>query len=70
MRTAVQVASWSHRLYIKEVEIVFNIQSLVEASCFPLQPLSPNIKTLRQAAGTLQEPKTSATLEYDDNERL
>ena len=52
---AVQIASWSHRLYNKLAEVLFNIQFMVEASCFPS---FPRISEALQAGGAPQECRT------------
>ena len=46
--TAVQIVRWSRSLYVKWVEILFNIQCMVEASCFPLRELPPELCGLEE----------------------
>ena len=56
MSTAVQIETWNHRRNIKQVEILFNIRTMVGPSCFPIPP-PPQTP---ESSGRMQEHCSSA----------
>ena len=53
--TALQIASWSHRRYVKQVQIPLKIQFMAQGSYFPSATSFADSRRLMQAAGAQDE---------------